>query len=180
MRLDAYNNGEFDRGASKAKELLWLVVSGLCFSTWLPGSFWRVVLLRFFGAEIGVGVVIKPRVVVKFPWKLYVGDHSWVGEKAWIDNLDSVSIGSHVCISQGVYLCTGSHEWSTSSFKLITKPIVVADKAWLAAFSRVSPGVVVDQGSVLCFCSVATKSLDAWAIYSGQPAEAVKYRVKFD
>ncbi|NYT74378.1 colanic acid biosynthesis acetyltransferase WcaF [Halomonas sp. QX-2] len=178
MELDAYDNGEFDRGARKVKELIWVVVSGLFFSTWLPGSLWRVTLLRLFGAKVGVGVIIKPRVVVKFPWKLHIGDYSWVGEQVWIDNLDSVSIGSHVCISQGVYLCTGSHEWSSLSFKLITKPIEIADQVWLAAFSRISPGVVIAQGAVLSFSSIATKSLREWTIYSGQPAEAIKHRVK--
>lgn len=176
MRLNTFNNSDFDRGASKLKELLWLAVAGTAFSSWLPGSSWRVALLRLFGASIGSGVVIKPHVRIKFPWKLNMGDYSWIGEKAWIDNLAPVSIGSHVCISQGVYLCTGSHDWSSSSFDLITKPIQVADQAWLGAFSRVAPGVTVAEGAVLSLGAVATQPLKAWTIYSGQPALPVKPR----
>ena len=176
MRLDTFDNNGFDRGGSKLKELLWLAIAGLFFSTWLPGSSWRVALLRLFGAHIGKGVIIKPHVRVKFPWKLSIGDYSWIGEQAWIDNLAPVSIGSHTCISQGVYLCTGSHDWSLSTFDLITKPITIADQAWLGAFSRVAPGVLVEQGAVLALGSVATQALQEWMIYSGQPAMAIKPR----
>lgn len=176
MRLDTFENSDFNRGAGKWKELLWLFFSALVFSTWLPGSGWRVSLLRLFGASIGTGVVIKPRVVVKFPWKLSIGDYSWVGEDTWIDNLAPVAIGAHACISQGVYLCTGSHDWSLSSFDLITRPIEVSDQAWLGAFSRVAPGVKVGQGAVLALGSVATKPLQPWVIYSGHPAVATKPR----
>ena len=176
MKLNTFSNNDFERGASKTKELLWIVVSAFLFSSWLPGSSWRVALLRLFGSHIGKGVIIKPHVRVKFPWKLSIGDYSWIGEQSWIDNLAPVSIGSHTCISQGVYLCTGSHDWSLSTFDLITKPIMIADQAWLGAFSRVAPGVVVEQGAVLALGSVATQALQEWMIYSGQPAIAIKPR----
>ena len=72
--------------------VLWVVVSGLFFQTWFPWpSGLKVGLLRVFGARIGSGTVIKPRVTIKYPWKLEVGDHVWIGEQAWIDNLDQVS-----------------------------------------------------------------------------------------
>ena len=88
-------------------------------------------LLRAFGAQIGRGVVIKPDVRIKFPWRLVVGKHTWIGQEAWIDNIAEVTIGSHVCISQGVYLCTGSHDHRKRAFDLIHKPIRVGDGAWL-------------------------------------------------
>lgn len=176
MKLNTFTNKDFDRGANRSKELLWLAVSGLLFSSWVPGSSWRVALLRIFGAKIGVGVVIKPHVLIKFPWKLSIGSYSWIGEKAWIDNLACVTIGSHACVSQGVYLCTGSHDWSQSTFDLIAKPIEVSDQVWLGAFSRVAPGVTIAEGAVLSLGSVATRSLQAWTVYSGQPAEPIKPR----
>src|SRR5215831_12221797 len=76
----------------------------------LPSSGLRRWLLRLFGAEIGEGAVIKPGVRVKYPWLLRIGRHCWIGEDCWIDNLAQVSLGSNVCLSQGAYLCTGSHD----------------------------------------------------------------------
>jgi putative colanic acid biosynthesis acetyltransferase WcaF len=53
---------------------------------------------------------------VKKPWLLDIGEHSLFGEDAWIDNLTTVTIGIHACITQGAYLCTGEHDWSDPAF----------------------------------------------------------------
>jgi len=169
VRLDLFANPEFDRGASRLTEFVWLVVSGLLVDSWLPGSGWRCALLRCFGARIGIGVVIKPRVRVKFPWRLDVGDHTWIGEGVWIDNLALVRLGSHVCVSQGAYLCTGSHDWSAPGFDLITRPIVAADGAWIGARATIGPGVTVGDGAVLTLSSIATRDLEPWGVYAGSP-----------
>jgi putative colanic acid biosynthesis acetyltransferase WcaF len=180
MNLDTFDNEGFDRGASRVKEAAWLAISSLLFSSSLPGSAWRVGLLKAFGAEVGRRVVIKPSVRIKFPWRLRIGDHCWIGEGAWIDNLDLVSLGSDVCVSQGVYICTGSHDWGRSSFNLVTKPVHVCSKAWLGAFSRVAPGTCIDEGAVLAFGSVAKQTLSAWCVYAGNPAVRVRARPRQD
>jgi len=176
MFLDTFNNKYYDRGASLFKEILWLIISGVIFSSWLPGSQWRVGILRLFGAQVGCKVIIKPYVKIKFPWKLALGDHCWIGEDVWIDNLAFVTIRDHVCISQGAYLCTGSHDWSKRSFDLVVKPIIVNNHAWICSYSKISPGVVVGEGAILSFCSVALKSLEPWTIYHGMPAVSFKAR----
>jgi len=176
MRLDSFRNDSFDRGAPALKELLWLVVGALLVGSWLPGSSWRIGLLRLFGAKLGKDVVIKPGFRVKFPWRLVVGNHCWLGERTWVDNLVLVHLGEHVCISQGAYLCTGSHDWSKESFDLIAEPISIASHSWLGARSIVGPGVSVGEGAVLTLGSVATRDLSAWTIHMGVPANPVKER----
>ena len=174
-RLDQYVPC-LDRGRAYWVEVLWIIFQSLSFSSFLPGSRWRILLLRLFGARIGSGVVIKPGVRVKFPWRLTVGDYSWIGEHVWIDNLAQVSIGAHCCISQGAYLCTGSHDWRDPVFSLITQPIQIEDGAWIAAQAIVAPGVNIGMGAVLGLGSVATSNLDAGWIYLGVPAQPVKRR----
>lgn len=164
MRLADFSNDDFDRGRSRLVEAGWRSVEGLFFNSWLPGSSWRVWLLRRFGAMVGQGVVIKPHVRVKFPWKLCIGDHSWIGESVWIDNLAEVSIGSDCCISQGAYLCTGSHRWDKEAFDLESRPIVIEDQCWVGAMARVAPGVVLRKGAVLAFGQIAFGDLAAWTI----------------
>ena len=165
MRLDHYENGAFSRGASRLTELTWIVLSGIFFSSWLPGSGWRCILLRAFGAQIGKGVVIKPRVLVKFPWRLNISDHVWIGERVWIDNLDEVKIGAHSCISQGAYLCTGSHDWADPRFGLVTKSITIGSSCWVGARASLAPGTVMEDGSVIAMHSLGHGTLSANMIY---------------
>lgn len=176
MRLDRFSSVGFDRGAPRAVEALWLVVNGLLLSSWLPGSAWRVRLLRAFGAQLGRGVVIKPGVRVKFPWRLRVGDHSWIGEGVWIDNLAEVRIGAHACLSQGAYLCTGSHDWSRESFDLITRPIAVADHAWVGAQAMLAPGAKLGTGAVLGMGSLGKGDMTPWTIHAGRPGRPQRVR----
>lgn len=176
VRLDLFSNPKFSRGASRLTELCWITVSGLLVESWLPGSVWRRQILRAFGARIGKGVVIKPRVRVKFPWRLKVGDHSWIGESVWIDNLDEVSIGTHCCLSQGAYLCTGSHDWTDRKFNLITHPIELGHGCWVGARASLGPGTKVEPGAVVTQGSVASGLLEAWTIHVGVPAKAAKKR----
>jgi len=175
QRLDQYIS-RLDRGRAYWVEALWIVIQSLLFSSFLPGSRWRVLLLRLFGARVGRGLVIKPGVRIKFPWRLSVGDHSWIGEDVWIDNLAQVSIGAHCCISQGAYLCTGSHDWRDPVFSLISQPIQIEDEVWVAAQATVAPGVHIGAGAVLGLGSVATSNLDEGWIYLGVPAQPVKQR----
>jgi putative colanic acid biosynthesis acetyltransferase WcaF len=176
-RLKDFTNLYFLRGRPRIVEALWLLAQWALVASWIPGTTHRRWLLRVFGAKIGEGVQIKPGVRVKFPWRLEVGDHSWLGEDVWIDNLDKVSIGANCCISQGAYLCTGSHDWSRSTFDLITGPIRINDGAWIAARSSIGPGVTVGEGAVLCLGSVANKDLQPWSIYLGVPAVYLRTRV---
>ncbi len=142
----------------------------------VPGSAHRRFILRMFGARIGSGVTIKPGLRVKFPWRLTVGDNCWLGEDVWIDNLADVAIGSHCCISQSVYLCTGNHDWTAPSFNLRAEPIAIRDRAWIAARAVVAPGVTIGEGSILALGSIATRTTSAWTINRGNPAKPIKER----
>lgn len=113
---------------------------------------------------------------IKFPWRLQIGDHSWVGENVWIDNLVAVEIGAHVCISQGAYLFTGNHNYKKTTFDLMVSPIDIKDGAWIGAKAIVCPGATVGSHAVLTAGSVATGNLDEFGIYQGNPAVKVRQR----
>lgn len=176
--LSRYTPGQFNRGAGVVKEGLWLVVSLVLFRL-CPFSFSALKrgVLRAFGARIGCNVTIKPQVKITFPWKLTVGDHVWLGEECWLLNLEHIEIGSHVCISQRAFLCTGSHNFRRVGFDLIVRPIRLEDGVWLGAGSWVGPGVTLGSHAVLTAGSVATKNLPAGGIFRGNPAGLVKQRV---
>ena len=170
-RLDLYNNSWYNTGAGVFKRLIWFIVNVFFFQNPLNlSSGTKVVLLRLFGAKVGRGVTIKPSVNVKYPWLLEIGDHVWVGEEVWIDNLVKVTIGNHVCLSQGVMLLTGSHNYKSTTFDLIAKEILLEDGVWIGAKGIVCPGIKCLPHSVLSVASVATSDLEAFGIYQGNPA----------
>jgi putative colanic acid biosynthesis acetyltransferase WcaF len=165
------------KGASSLKNLLWYVVNALVFkSSLFPVSSIKVSMLKLFGAKIGTGVVVKPCVNIKYPWRLEVGNHTWIGENVWIDNLNHVFIGSHVCLSQGALLLTGSHDHTRTSFDFMAGTINLEDGVWIGARAVVSGGVRCYSHSILGINSVAEADLQAYTIYKGNPAIAVVKR----
>lgn len=175
-----YNNSWYKKeiGASKFRQWAWFVVNVVFFLNPInSSSSLKRGLLRLFGAKIGTGVVIKPSINIKYPWKLSIGDYSWVGEKVWIDNLAQVDIGQNVCLSQGCLLLTGNHDYNKTSFDLIVRMIVLEDGVWIGANATVCPGVTCLSHSVLSAGSVATQSLDRFKIYQGNPASCVRDRI---
>jgi putative colanic acid biosynthesis acetyltransferase WcaF len=176
--LSKFDNAWYNPGAGKLKQLLWYFTNAVFFkSAVFPVSGLKCALLRLFGARVGKGVNIKPCVSIKYPWRLTIGDYAWIGENVWIDNLDDVSIGAHSCISQGALLLCGNHNYKMETFDLITGKIVIEEGAWVGANTTVCPGVTCKSHSILTVGSIATKDLDAYSIYQGNPAVKVRERV---
>jgi putative colanic acid biosynthesis acetyltransferase WcaF len=174
--LSGYNNSWYHPG-SAIRRMAWLLTSFIFFDHGLAVfNGLKVWLLRSFGARVGKGVLIKPSVSIKYPWFLSIGDHCWIGERVWIDNLAEVTIGNHVCISQGAMLLTGNHDFTKSTFDLMVQSITLEDGVWIGARAVVCPGVYGETHSVLAVQSVATGRMEAYMIYQGNPAQPVKSR----
>lgn len=174
--LSIYNNQWYKPG-SPIKRGIWYIINFMLFkSSLFPISFCKIVILRWFGAKIEEGVVIKPCVNIKYPWLLEIGANTWIGENVWIDNLGLVKIGKNVCISQGALLLSGNHDYSSKSFDLIVKSIVLEDGVWIGAKAIVCGGAICKEHSVLAVASVTAGSLEPYSIYKGNPAVFQKNR----
>lgn len=159
--------------------ILWYFTSLLIFQSYLfPFYKIKKLILILFGAKIGANFIIKPNVTIKYPWNLVIGNNVWIGEDVWIDNLDAVTINDSVCISQSVYLLTGNHNYKSINFDLITKPIVIKNGAWVGAKAIICPGVVIHSNAIVSVGSVLTKNAETNKVYTGNPAMAVKDRIK--
>jgi putative colanic acid biosynthesis acetyltransferase WcaF len=177
VSLSSYSTKSYDPGASKVYIAFWFLISVLIVRN--PIVFFsslKVVTLRLFGAKIGKGVVIKQGVNIKYPWRLRIGDHVWLGENAWIDNLVQVEIGDNVCISQGAMLLTGNHNYKVETFDLITESIIIEEGVWIGAKSIVCPGVRCKKFAILTVGSVAIEDLEESMIYQGNPAVVKRSR----
>ncbi|MDP7008219.1 MAG: hypothetical protein QGI78_01455 [Phycisphaerales bacterium] len=161
----------------KVKRLIWAVVQEtmfrFSFHTWYS---WRRFLLRGFGAHIHSTAKIRRTVRVECPWNLTVGKNSCLGDRVTAYCLGPITIGERVSVSQNTHLCAGSHDYTKTEMPLMRLPIAIGDDAWIAADAFVGPNVVVGKGAILGARGVATKSLDSWTIYAGNPAVSVKSR----
>jgi putative colanic acid biosynthesis acetyltransferase WcaF len=176
--LSTFDNSWYKPGGNKLKRALWYYMNFIfLMNPWCPFKSLKVFILRLFGARVGKGVVIKPRVNIKYPWRLEIDDHVWIGENVWIDNLADIRIGKHVTISQGAMLLCGNHDYKKTGFDLITEEIVLEEGVWIGAKSVVCPGVTCGSHAVLSVNSTAVKNLEAYTVYQGNPASEIRKRI---
>ncbi|MFJ7748587.1 acetyltransferase [Arthrobacter sp. NPDC097144] len=160
-------------GKPRAVVYLWSACE-LVFVTnpWQISSRLRVAVLRAFGAEIADGVIFRPRTRVKSPWKLHIGERTWIGEGVWFHNQDHVYVGSDVVISQETFLTTGSHRVRTD-MGLVTSPIRIDDGAWITSRCMVLGGSSIGESAVVQPMTVVKGTVGANRVYgsTAQPAE---------
>lgn len=168
--LGRYDQSWFDRGRPGWFILLWWLVQAIAFplSPHFLSSF-RVSLLRLFGAKIGQQVIIRPTARFTYPWKVSIGDYSWVGDDVVFYSLDQIAIGSHTVISQKTYLCTGSHDIKDPTFNLQVAPIQIGNGVWVATDCFVAPGVIIGSNAVVGARSSVFASLPEGHVCWGTP-----------
>ncbi|MCT4353398.1 WcaF family extracellular polysaccharide biosynthesis acetyltransferase [Streptomyces sp. Je 1-79] len=164
--LPAFTLAGYDKGRGKLVQALWFAVMNTVFMAWFCPAGLRVALLRAFGATIGDGVLIRHRVRILWPWKLTVGDHTWIGEGAWLLNLEPIALGAHVCVSQEALLCTGSHDHRAADFRYRNARITVEDGAWVAARATVLAGVTVGRHAVVAAGTTLHKDLPELTLHT--------------
>ena len=147
--LASFTGVGYDRGRSLPWQVAWFAVQHTAFKKWWFPARLRPVVLRLFGAEIGERVLIRSGVRVHWPWKLRIGPDCWIGEDCWILNLEPVHIGHDVCVSQGAFLCTGSHHHDDPAFEFDNGAITIGDSSWVAAQALVLRGVTVGDGALV-------------------------------
>ena len=182
INLSKSGAGNFSRTRSRFIEMFWIVVEFFLVSNPLQlSSRARVWALRLFGARIGANVIMRPRLRVKFPWNLEVGDNCWIGEGVWIHNQDLLMIEDNVVVSQEAFITTGSHD-IYESMDLVVKPLTLRRGAWITARCLVLQGVEIGQNVVFTPGRVVQKSLPPNGIYGGNPAKFIRQRweVKFE
>ncbi len=177
LDLSSFTMAPGFRGRSAFVVQLWWIVQALLIHTSPQFMYgWRRFLWRLFGAQVGEGVLIRPSVRATYPWKIKIGDFSWIGDHVDLYSLGEIEIGNNSVVSQHSYLCAATHDYTRRDFPLVAKPIHVEDEAWVAAGCFIAPGVTIGRGAILAAKSVALKDMPAGMICAGHPAKTIKER----
>ncbi|MEJ6981978.1 WcaF family extracellular polysaccharide biosynthesis acetyltransferase [Pedobacter sp. P351] len=176
---DAFSGPSFSL-KNRCTRLLWNIVYVLFFSfSPRPLHKWRGFLLKVFGATVGKGVHIYPKVKIWAPWNIDFGDECGVANGAILYSQGKITIGKRTVISQGAHLVAGTHDYTKAGFPLITMPIIIGDNVWIAAEAFIHPGITIGAGAVIGARSVVTKDMPSWMVCAGHPCKPIKDR-KFE
>lgn len=165
------------RGRGKILVQLWWLVDVLFFRASPQFMYgWRRFLLKVFGASVGKNVIIRPSAKITYPWKVSLGDNSWIGDDVVLYSLGRIAIGKNSVISQRSYICTGDHDMNSISFDIRARDVVIEDEVWLCTDVFVAPGVSICSGVVVGARSSVFKNLTKTGVYNGSPAKFIRER----
>jgi putative colanic acid biosynthesis acetyltransferase WcaF len=157
---------------------LWQIVQVSAWRlAWKRVYFLRPAILKIFGASVPLRCLICSGVKVYFPWALQIGSHCAISDRVVFYNLGGIKLGDRVVISQDVYFCGGTHDYTQPAYPLRRLPIEVQDDVWIGAGAFIGPGVRIGQGAVVGARSVVTKDVPSWKVVAGNPARVIKDRI---
>ncbi|MDO6810414.1 putative colanic acid biosynthesis acetyltransferase [Zobellia galactanivorans] len=160
------------------KRIIWLIVNKTIFRCLVGDKLFAVrnAILRMFGAQLPKRVLIYSSCDIYAPWNLKVGKFSCLGPHTEIYNKDRIVIGENAVISQGTYLCSASHDITSLLLPLVTKPITIGNRAWVAADAFIGPGVTIGEGAVVGARAAVFRDVEPWTVVGGNPAKFIKAR----
>jgi putative colanic acid biosynthesis acetyltransferase WcaF len=139
-------------------------------------NFWKIIILRSFGAKVHHTAVVYSTVKIYMPWNLEMHENSCLASYVDCYNVNKIILKANTIVSQKAYLCTASHDYKDTKFKLITAPIIINDQAWIGASAFIGMGVNIGQGAIVGATSSVYKDVNAWEIVGGNPAKFLKNR----
>lgn len=178
QKINSFKLGSGQRGRSAIYVQLWWLIQSTIFRCSPQCMYsWRCFLLRLFGAKVGKNVIVRQTTSVTYPWNLVIGDNVWVGDDVELYNWSVITIEDDAVVSQRSYLCTGTHDYTKSSFDLTSKPIIIKEQAWVATDVFIAPGVTIGRGAVIGARSSVYQDMPEGMICVGNPAKPVKPRL---
>lgn len=163
---------------TKVKILLWRFVDFWFFQPSFPFmSVWRVFLLRLFGAKIGVGNYISPKVKALCPWNIEIGNYSSLDDYVYLHSTSKIIIGDYVSIAMYAHIVPGGHNVRSRGFEYNGTIVKIGHGCFIGADAFIGRGVTIGQFSVLGARSVTYKDIPENSIAIGYPAHVISERI---
>lgn len=164
---------------NRIKRMLWSITWNILARPFPKSSAnrWKIFILRLFGAKVASNAYVYASAKIFMPWNLTMEEHACIASDVDCYNAAPIIIKKYATVSQRSYLCTASHNISSSQHEQIEKPIIIEEKAWVAAEAFIGPGVKIGEGAVVGARAAVFKNVDSWTVVGGNPAKYIKDRI---
>ena len=152
-------------------ELMYLSCVG-----YVPSHTIRKLKYKFFGMKIGKGSTIHMWANFFQPNNIEIGEDTIIGDHAFLDGRDKLTIGSHTDIASSVMIYNSEHDLEKEDFSAIVAPVEIGDYVFIGPRVIIMPGVKIGKGAVVAGGAVVTKDVDPFTIVGGVPAKPIGER----
>lgn len=157
----------------------WVLDLELLILTWtgcIPSHLIRLLIYKLAGLSIGRGSRIHMGARFFDPENIKIGQGSIIGDNAFLDGRDKLTIGNHVDIASSVMIYNSEHDVNSEDFHAITAPVEIGDFCFIGPGVIILPGVKIGKGAVIGAGAVVTKDVEEFKIVGGVPAEVIGER----
>ncbi|OGC98301.1 hypothetical protein A2634_03725 [Candidatus Amesbacteria bacterium RIFCSPHIGHO2_01_FULL_48_32] len=114
------------------------------------------------------------------PKNISIGTDSIIGDHAFLDGRDALTIGNHVDIASQVTIYNSEHDINSDTFHATVAPVEIGDYSFIGPRAIILPGVKIGRGAVVAAGAVVTKDVPDFAIAGGVPAKIIGERENKD
>jgi acetyltransferase-like isoleucine patch superfamily enzyme len=136
----------------------------------------RILVYKLDGVKIGKKVHIHMGAQFFNPSGVLIGDGTIIGQNAFLDGRDKLTIGKHVDIASDVLIYNSEHDINSEDFKPVSAPVEIGDYVFIGPRVIILPGVKIEKGAVVAAGAVVTKDIGEFEIAGGVPAKRIAER----
>ena len=142
----------------------------------VPSHIIRKCIFTLMGVKIGKYTTIHMRCRVFDPKNITIGNDTIIGDGAFLDGRDKLSIGDHVDIASEVMIYNSEHDINDQQFKAGISPVTIEDYVFVGPRAIILPGVKIGKGAIVAAGCVVTKDVPEYAIFAGVPGIGIGER----
>lgn len=146
----------------------------------VPCRFVRHFFYALAGIKIGEGSTIHTWARFFQPKNITIGQDSIVGDHAFLDGRDKLTVGNHTDIASQVMIYNSEHDTTSEGFDPIEAPVEIGDYVFIGPRVIILPGVKVGNGAIIAAGAVVTKDVPELTVVGGVPAVKIGERKNKD
>jgi acetyltransferase-like isoleucine patch superfamily enzyme len=137
----------------------------------------RALILKITCKKNGWAISVGQYVVIEGKKHIQIGNYSAIGSFVHIWGHGGVYIGERVLIASHTTITSLTHDYTGENVrfgKIIAKPVVIEDDAWIGSHAVIMPGITIGKGAIVGAGAIVTKDVAAHTIVAGSPAKFIK------